>query len=239
MLNMLIIDDNINYIKNLISIILKKEENIRLIDIALDGKEALKILTEFKVDIILLDLKMPNISGIQLLEYLTKKSEKKYRDSIIVITGEGKLLNNVMNNPLVYSYELKPIKSESLLEKIEVLVSQKLLLKEENQLDEKILNEINILGYNLSHIGTIYLKECIKIDYIKYKGEAENINKQIYPIVSKKYKKSNFLIKNSIIKATNYMYNECEIDKLIDYFQFESDHKPTPKMVIKTIVRKI
>ena len=46
MLNMLIVDDNMTYVKMLISTILKKEENMKLIDIANNGEEALKILEE-------------------------------------------------------------------------------------------------------------------------------------------------------------------------------------------------
>lgn len=44
MLNMLIIDDEISCIKKLISYIFKNEENVRLLDIASNGIEALEIL---------------------------------------------------------------------------------------------------------------------------------------------------------------------------------------------------
>ena len=73
MLNMLIIDDNMTYVKMLISTILKKEENMKLIDIANNGEEALKILEESPVDIILLDLIMPKLDGKKFLEILEKK----------------------------------------------------------------------------------------------------------------------------------------------------------------------
>jgi len=70
---MLIIDDNMTYVKMLISTILKKEENMKLIDIANNGEEALKILEESPVDIILLDLIMPKLDGKKFLEILEKK----------------------------------------------------------------------------------------------------------------------------------------------------------------------
>ena len=74
---------------------------------------------------------------------------------------------------------------------------------------------------------------------MKYEGEAENLSKQIYPIIAKKYKKKVFSIKNNIIKATSYMYNECKIEILMKYFGYDIDYKPTPKTVIKAIVRKL
>ena len=53
---MLLIEENVKYAKQLISLILKKEENIRLVDIALDNEEATEILNKYKIDIILLDI---------------------------------------------------------------------------------------------------------------------------------------------------------------------------------------
>lgn len=57
--------------------------------------------------------------------------------------------------------------------------------------------------------------------------------------MSEKYKKPIFLIKNNIIKATDYMYNESEMTKIMKYFKFDVDCKPTPKNVIKTVISKI
>lgn len=59
MFNMLIADDNINFIKSLINNILISNDKIRLIKIATDGKETLDIIKKQKIDILLLDLNMP------------------------------------------------------------------------------------------------------------------------------------------------------------------------------------
>lgn len=239
LLNMLIVDDDINCAKTLVSYILKNNKEIRLIDIALDGEEALNIVKNNNVDIILLDLKMPKVNGIEFINYLSEKNIIE-EDSIIVITGEETLLGKIIKNPLVYCYSIKPVEKQSILSKICNLVNQKNVIRKTNEeLDKNILKELEYLGYNLSHCGTKYLLDCIKIDYIKYDGEAENITKQIYPIISKKYHKTNFSIKNNIIKATDYMYNECEEKKLLKYFHYIVDTKPTPKTIIKTIVRKL
>lgn len=84
---MLIVDDQLNCIKNLISSILKNEEKIRLIDVATNGIEALNILNKNKIDIILLDLKMPKMNGVELIKKLEKQQNNIYEKSIIIITG--------------------------------------------------------------------------------------------------------------------------------------------------------
>lgn len=95
MLNMLIVDDNMIYVKMLISTILKREENIKLIDIANNGEEALKILKESPVDIILLDLIMPKLDGRKLLNILENTNSFKLRQSVIVITGDSSAIGEV------------------------------------------------------------------------------------------------------------------------------------------------
>lgn len=236
---MLIVDDQLNCIKNLISSILKNEEKIRLIDVATNGIEALNILNKNKIDIILLDLKMPKMNGVELIKKLEKQQNNIYEKSIIIITGEVSMLKEILRSPLVYSFHLKTTSQENLLKNLNDIITEKIVIKNEENLDKKIIAELKYLNYNFAHIGTEYLKECIKIDFLQYNGEAENLNTQIYPILAKKHNKKIFSIKNNIIKATNYMYNECQIEKLMQYFRFETDYKPTPKTIIKTIINKL
>ena len=236
---MLIVDDQLNCIKNLISSILKNEEKIRLIDVATNGIEALNILNKNKIDIILLDLKMPKMNGVELIKKLEKQQNNIYEKSIIIITGEVSMLKEILRSPLVYSFQLKPTSQENLLKNLNDIITEKIVIKNEENLDKKIIAELKYLNYNFAHIGTEYLKECIKIDFLQYNGEAENLNTQIYPILAKKHNKKIFSIKNNIINTTNYMYNECQIEKLMQYFGYKIDYKPTPKAIIKTIINKL
>lgn len=240
MLNMLLIEENVKYAKQLISLILKKEENIRLVDIALDNEEATEILNKYKIDIILLDIENFENELLKLFDKISKKNRTKYYKSIIAIVNNEKKLAYLKNNPLIYSCILKPVVSKKLLQIIKKMQDYKLNVKRENNIWENKINEqFEFLGFNLSHIGTKYLRECIKIDYLEYQGEAENLNKQIYPIVAKRNNTTTFNVKNSIIKANNYMYRQCEIKRLIKYFYFSEDRKPTPKVVMKTILNKL
>ena len=75
MFNLLIVEDNLYYSKNLINFILRNNFNIKLVGIATNGKETLKYLIskEYNIDIILLDLKLPYYTGIELIEKLENK----------------------------------------------------------------------------------------------------------------------------------------------------------------------
>ena len=66
MVNILIADDNIYYAKTLMNIINDNDSNIKVTHIAVDGKETLEILKNSKIDIVLLDLKLPTFNGIYI-----------------------------------------------------------------------------------------------------------------------------------------------------------------------------
>ena len=123
---MLIVDDQLNCIKNLISSILKNEEKIRLIDVATNGIEALNILNKNKIDIILLDLKMPKMNGVELIKKLEKQQNNIYEKSIIIITGEVSMLKEILRSPLVYSFHLKPTSQENLLKNLNDIITEKI-----------------------------------------------------------------------------------------------------------------
>ena len=70
--------------------------------------------------------------------------------------------------------------------------------KELNSLKLRIINELTNLGYEISHKGTIYLIDIIYTSYEK--GIVENLTKEIYPVIAKKYNQSINNIKSNVIK---------------------------------------
>lgn len=78
MVNVLIADDNVDYAINLMNYINEKNENIKVCNIAKNGKETLEILNlKDNIDVILLDYKMPFYNGEQVLEKITNKKSMK------------------------------------------------------------------------------------------------------------------------------------------------------------------
>jgi two-component system chemotaxis response regulator CheY len=83
-----------------------------------DGTEALKLLGAEKVDLILLDWNMPNLSGIEFLKKV--KAMDRYKEiPVIMVTSEAAKLNVVEAiKSGVTAYITKPINERVFLEKI-------------------------------------------------------------------------------------------------------------------------
>lgn len=240
MINILIADDNIYYAKTLMNIINNENrEDIKVTHIAIDGKETLDILKNNKIDIVLLDLKMPIYDGLYILNKLEEEQKDKYKQSIIIISGEVEMLYKINNQPFVYYAFDKLCSISKIVDKINELVEDKNEEKRKNMIKNKIVKQLQYLNYNLSHKGTQYLIEAILLIYNIGDYDILNLKEDVYPIIAKRYNKSIHNIKCDINKANDYMYRVCKRERVRKYFKFFDDSKPTVKNVIYTILNKI
>lgn len=242
MLNLLIADDNIDYARNLMHFINSTSDNIRVSDISINGKETLELLnTQNNIDIILLDLNMPFLTGIDIINNLSLQSQNKYKNSIIVVSGESIMMNKLKlsENDMIYKLLPKTLTVEQIISQINELI----LLKQNNlqicEIKSFIMNELLYLDYDISHKGTKYLIDAIDIIFIRGDSLIENLSKYVYPIIAKRYNQSVNNIKCNIIRATEIMYYNCSEKKFLDYFLVSTLHKPNIKTVINIILSKI
>ncbi|SHN64584.1 response regulator [Desulfovibrio litoralis] len=121
-LKVLIVDDEVE-VAEVLTLRLQRK-NMTVFNVA-DGLSCLTFLKENAVDVILLDVKMPNMNGFEVLG----KVSALY-PNIAVIMLSGLADPEVSTEALgmgVFSYELKPVDLESLCNKIEDAVKQKRL----------------------------------------------------------------------------------------------------------------
>ena len=86
MSRVLIADDNKNMTLTF-SNFLTKEKNIEIIGIVNNGIDALNTYFEKKPDVLLLDLDMPKMNGLEVIEKLSNDVQEKKKNNIIVISG--------------------------------------------------------------------------------------------------------------------------------------------------------
>ncbi len=124
-LNKVLIVDDSKLIHQMYKLVLMRYKGCALLD-AMNGLEALDILSrENGIELILLDINMPIMNGVQFMEKL--KKEGLYRHiPIIVISTEGKEEDTIRAMKLgAWGYIVKPFKSEALYELLEKVITKK------------------------------------------------------------------------------------------------------------------
>lgn len=239
MQNLLIIEDNLAQSHFLANSICKEISNIRLYNIVSTGAEAINIIREEKVDIILLDLKFPDMTGIDIINFILKNNINKYDSSIIIVTGEMELLTEIVGNKCVFSYCSKTSGIDFIIKELNVLTNEKQREFYTDSLKNQIKIELELLNFDFSYIGTKYLCDCIYECYFKNNIYDINLKKDIYPIISKKYHKTINSIKTSIFQATTIMYYQIDEVYLSSYFGYRIINKPKTKDIIASVLKKI
>ena len=117
-LNVLIVDDSAAIRKILVRVLAQTDLPIKQVHEANDGSEALKIVEANDVSLILSDINMPNVDGLELLTQL--RASAKWKDlSVVMITTEGsqaKVMEAVQLG--AKGYVRKPFTAEQIKEKV-------------------------------------------------------------------------------------------------------------------------
>lgn len=120
---LLIVDDEVPIRKALASYIPWEEYNCTVYDTASNGKEAIKKLEAHPVDLVITDVKMPLIDGIELSKYIYDN----YPDTLVIILSgyaEFEYAQSAMRYH-VSEYLLKPVSKDNLIAAVQNTLKQK------------------------------------------------------------------------------------------------------------------
>ena len=123
-INLLIVDDEEPFLESM-----KKRLEVRGFDVTCvnRGDKAIEAAREHPVDIALVDLKMPGISGEKTLEALKKEHEWM---EVVILTGHGSIDSAVeCTRSGAYSYLQKPCELEHLLEVLKDAFKKRIMNK--------------------------------------------------------------------------------------------------------------
>lgn len=260
-IRILIADDNMDFVANL-SACLEKTENMEVICVAKDGKEAYEKICELQPDVALLDMIMPHLDGIGILEKLNKTNLNK-RPFCIMISGVGqdKITTQAINLGAEY-YVVKPFDIDVLIKRIENIKDYKpqvpvnnFLMRENKQnyieinsdekkaenLEARVTNMIHEVGVPAHIKGYQYLRVAI----IMAVNDVEVINqitKLLYPEIAHTFKTTPSRVERAIRHAIEVAWGRGQIDTVQSIFGYTvsaSKGKPTNSEFIAMIADKL
>ena len=132
MLKVLLVDDEPFILQGLKLLVDWEKEGFRIAGTAANGMEALAFLKKEKVDLVIADIKMPQMTGLELLEHIRKE---KISDAYFVILSgyaEFSFAQQAMQNDCT-DYLLKPVDSEILCK----VLNKVLALRNREELDHE------------------------------------------------------------------------------------------------------
>ena len=160
---LLIVDDEVLIRKALSQYIDWESLNCVVHATASNGKEAIKIIEENKIDIVITDVKMPLIDGIELSRYICKNHPNI---TTVILSGyaEFDYAKRAMKSGVKH-YLLKPCDEEQLRSALQEMVSECLQLKQ-----EKNLSPVTIQDAQIQHVMLLNLiREGIRLPNVTTK----------------------------------------------------------------------
>lgn len=227
MIKALIVDDNLLYVKNVFNTIINRIDNVHINYIATNVKEALQIINNNQIDLIFLDLKLPDGSGLDIITEVKCSNYTKKLNIIILSEYKELITNNLGDNIINVIGKLE--ENELIYNKILKSVNAINFSTFESSIKELVISRLTKIGYNWKYKGTLYILETIMYIYQHNNIDLlDNIEKNVYTYISYKHNKSINNIKTNIIKSTNSIRNN-------DYTTINL----TPKFVISNILTEI
>ena len=116
LLDILIVDDDVEILESLKKSLERVGYKCRVIN---NAEDALKIYKMGKFDVVLTDIQLPEMDGMELIQHLYHYN-KDVKIIVITVLQDFELIgSNIINN--IYGYFDKPINFFKLIEKLEII----------------------------------------------------------------------------------------------------------------------
>ena len=143
MIRILLIEDE-EPIRRVLVRILSEEDAQYKITEAVDGKKGFDVLKKESFDLVLCDIKMPKMDGIEVLQ---KAKNSKINTPFIMLTGHGNVETAVEAMKLgAYDFISKPPDLNRLLTSVRHALENKYLRSENKKLKSKVAQKFKIIG---------------------------------------------------------------------------------------------
>ena len=223
---LLIAEDNVQFLHTMQDYL--KRLMIEVISVK-DGIVALELVKRYRPDIILLDLNMPRLNGIEFLDKL--EEFKDLSSDVIIVSGERELINKIPlgSYRLIKGIFCKPVELENVYNNIKYI----LLNKEKEDDIIKVQEVLEIFNFNKLSKGYKFLIECFS-EIISEPEGLSSIENVVYKKVANRHGFNKIdPIKWCIFKTIKSMIRFTDDEILNRYFG--SSDNITPKSFMFTI----
>lgn len=239
-IRVVIADDNEEFCR-LLADYFQRDPRLKVIGIAHEGLHVLRLVDESRVDVLLLDLVMPNMDGLGVLESLRQKGPAR-QPRVIVFTafGHEEMTRKAVNLGADY-YIVKPFDLATLARRIMEIAGESRgrtlhapSVEEAECETAKIIQRLRIP----SHFkGYLYLREAILLAVVDTAVITE-VTKKLYPRIAEKYATTSERVERAMRFAIETAWGKGDLGFLHELFGYAIDErkgKPTNASFIAKI----
>lgn len=257
-LSVAIAEDNPQML-DLLNHMLEEEDGFRVVGKTDNGEDAYDMIVDTKPDLVLLDVIMPKLDGISVMEKVRKEQAGRKIPSFIMVTAAGS--ERVASDAFRYGasyFIMKPFNKEVVMDRIREACEHRDLLtgcpemtrvkpymdktdymKQNLEQDvTKLLHEIGIPA----HIkGYQYLRDAIAIS-VEEKDLVVSVTKVLYPAIAKKHNTTASRVERAIRHAIEVAWTRGRLDTIYEVFGYTINNgkgKPTNSEFIALLTDKI
>jgi len=252
-IKIVIVDDNREFCE-LLKEFISQQEDFELAAVAYNGIEALEVIEKYKPDVAVLDIIMPHLDGIGVLEKLSLFEE---RPKVILLTafGQESITQRAVELGADY-YILKPFDFSVLASRIRQLAfgantSRPVTVSNVNpavstlpktkNLDLLVTNIIHEMGVPAHIKGYHYLRDAILM-VTKEVNLLGAITKELYPMIAQKYHTTPSRVERAIRHAIELAWDRGNLEMINKYFGYTINidrGKPTNSEFIAMIADRL
>lgn len=252
-----VIVDNSSRMVGLLKEILSQDAELNVVGTAVDGLSALDVIEEKQPDVVLLDIIMPKLDGLGVIERMKANTNYRKNTAFVVLTAIGSetITEKAFAAGADY-YIMKPFDNAMLISRIKqarknvqgklvespvgVIYENKELHKEHN-LETDVTNIIHEIGVPAHIKGYQYLRDAIMMS-VKDGEMLNSITKMLYPSIAKQHKTTPSRVERAIRHAIEVAWSRGKmdtIDELFGYTVSNGKGKPTNSEFVALIADKI
>lgn len=255
-LNVAIADDNEKML-DLLGNLINEDKELELVGHANNGDEIYDIIKEKEPDVVLLDIIMPKVDGLTVMERVGKDNDLKKQPAFIVVlaVGQEQITEDAFQLGANY-YILKPFDNNMLLSRIKRMRNfrdgrkrdiRKVDAYEntgsyyERNLEADVTDIIHEIGVPAHIKGYQYLRDAIILS-VNDMEMLNSITKILYPTIAKKHQTTPSRVERAIRHAIEVAWSRGKmdtIDELFGYTVSTGKGKPTNSEFIALIADKI
>jgi two-component system response regulator (stage 0 sporulation protein A) len=220
-IKVLIADDNREFAE-LLKEFVTEQSDMEVVGVAYNGNEVLELLEQQQPDVIILDIIMPVLDGIGVLEKI-QGMQLAYDPKVIMLTAFGQ--ENITKRAVEFGaayYILKPFDMDVLANRIRQVVrvpgaAPKQQMTRGKNVDASITNIIHEIGVPAHIKGYHYLREAIGMVY-KDVEILGSITKVLYPKIADKYNTTPSRVERAIRHAIEVAWGRGNVDSIRNLF---------------------